>query len=58
MPDHRCAIVLFGPYASILAAAGLKYFVPGSNGYRGPILYAGACTKNLLSGGRADEVGF
>src|SRR5882762_3151626 len=28
-------------YASILAAAGLKYFVAGSNGYRGPILYAG-----------------
>lgn len=28
-------------YASILAAAGLKYFIAGSDGYRGPILYTG-----------------
>ena len=28
-------------YASILAAAGLKYFIAGSDGYRGPILYFG-----------------
>lgn len=28
-------------YASILAAAGMKYFVSGSNNFRGPILYIG-----------------
>ena len=28
-------------YASVLAAAGLKYFIAGSDGYRAPILYFG-----------------
>ena len=40
-------------YASVMAAAGLKYFAAGSDNYRAPCAYCSAvCTKSRPSGGK------